>query len=291
MKTTKNNNNVSNTVFVRAMSFNELKRFLKGESINIDDTETSFLKEEDLEIPEWDFIELMGEFHSTDVLCVFEIEIPEDEYGMYYHPTPYSDDVTYVEEFCPHSYSKDKLKLSKIYPTFGCWYNSFDIDWSHGHPVIALGESNRDSEGRISIETAEALISVGLKCQHYFGVQGQFDFKQNYETIIKKVRYSSDKEICYILSKILECRHNRIAFGERKRDSEGRISFEDAEMLVSIGLKCQQYFGIEGEFIFNYHDEYDAWRRDPYDAFVEEIRYSSDSEIGYIIAKMLEFSC
>lgn len=75
---------------------------------------------------------------------------------------------------------------------------------------------------------------------------------------------------------------------QTKRDSEGRISFEDAKTLVSIGLKYQCYFGVEGEFIFVYHEEYGAWLKDDYNAVVEKVRYSSDKEICYILAKMQE---
>lgn len=75
---------------------------------------------------------------------------------------------------------------------------------------------------------------------------------------------------------------------QAKRDSEGRISYELAKMLVHTGLQYQCYFGVEGEFVFTYHEEYGAWLKDDYNAVVEKARYSSDKEICYILAKMQE---
>ena len=75
---------------------------------------------------------------------------------------------------------------------------------------------------------------------------------------------------------------------QTKRDSEGRIPFKDAKTLVSIGLKYQYYFGVEGEFVFTYHEEYGAWLKDDYNVVVEKVRYSSYKEICYILAKMQE---
>lgn len=75
---------------------------------------------------------------------------------------------------------------------------------------------------------------------------------------------------------------------QTKRDSEGRISYELAKMLVNTGLQYQCYFGVEGEFVFTYHEEYGAWLKDDYNAVVEKVRYSSDKEICYILAKMQE---